>query len=144
MGILAIDPGSGQSGFVLLEGNKIKTSGVVCNSEMVKQIHILKPTQLAVEMVASYGMPVGQDIFNTCVWIGRFMENFSGETELIFRKQVLKHLGIKDSTGADSKIRQAMIKKFGEQGTKSKPGPTFGISSHAWSALAIATTALKL
>lgn len=142
--IIAIDPGTTQSGWCLVDGHKIIRSGVDDNNWIKACLHDWPAHQMAIEMIASYGMPVGKETFETCVWIGRFMENFSGETELIYRKQVLKHFGIKEPKGADAKIRQLLIKKFGDAGTKSKPGPTFGITSHAWQALSIAATALKL
>lgn len=44
----------------------------------------------------------------------------------------------------DGNIRQALVDRFGGQaqavGTKKAPGPLFGLSSHRWSALAVAVT----
>jgi hypothetical protein len=35
-------------------------------------------------------------------------------------------------------VRQALIDRLGLQGTKKAPGPTYGIKSHEWAALAVA------
>ncbi len=37
-------------------------------------------------------------------------------------------------------MREALIHRFGEQGSKKAPGPTYGIASHVWAALAVAVT----
>ena len=74
-------------------------------------------------MVASYGMPVGKEVFETCVWIGRFKELAimnNKEVEYIYRKD--EKMNICYSMRAkDSNIRQALIDRFGEVGTKKKP-----------------------
>jgi len=41
----------------------------------------------------------------------------------------------------DRRVRQALLAKIGPAGNKAKPGPTYGVKSHAWSALAVAVTA---
>lgn len=98
--------------------------------------------RVAIEMVASYGMPVGEDVFETVVWIGRFMQ-VSGcpeKVERIKRHEVKMHL-CHNARAKDANIRQALIDKLGPQGTKKNPGPTYGVKSHAWAALAVAVTA---
>jgi len=41
----------------------------------------------------------------------------------------------------DANIRQALLDLIGPQGTKKTPGPTYGIKSHTWAALAVAVYA---
>jgi hypothetical protein len=41
----------------------------------------------------------------------------------------------------DANIRQALLDLIGPQGTKAQPGPTYGIKSHTWAALAVAVYA---
>ena len=37
-------------------------------------------------MIASYGMPVGKEVFDTCVWIGKFAEASGMKESYIYRK----------------------------------------------------------
>lgn len=79
--------------------------------------------KLVVEMVASYGMPVGKEVFDTCVWIGRYIQQVDDvgkEYDYIYRKD--EKMNICHSMKAkDSNIRQALIDRFGEVGTKNNP-----------------------
>jgi len=149
MTLLAIDPGTTQSGFVVWDnrGLRIVDSGVLSNDEMRLRIHFdtrQQVTQVAIEMIASYGMAVGKEVFQTCLWIGRFMEcSETGLPQLIYRKDVKIHL-CGTARATDSNIRQALIDKLGVVGTKRCPGPLYGVKSHAWPALAVAVTALGL
>lgn len=73
-------------------------------------------------MIASYGMPVGKEVFDTCVWIGRFQQIAlpNADTKFIYRKD--EKMNICHSMKAkDSNIRQALIDRFGEVGTKKNP-----------------------
>lgn len=74
-------------------------------------------------MIASYGMAVGKEVFETCVWIGRFIEIaiFKNiEVEYIYRKDEKMNL-CNSMKAKDSNIRQALIDRFGEVGTKKNP-----------------------
>lgn len=75
---------------------------------------------MVIEMIASYGMPVGKEVFDTCVWIGRFAETSGMPTNYIYRKD--EKMNICHSMRAkDSNIRQALIDRFGVVGTKKNP-----------------------
>lgn len=82
---------------------------------------------MAIEMIASYGMPVGKEVFETCVWIGRFIEDMKyipqdriTTTEYIYRKDEKMNL-CHSMKAKDSNIRQALIDRFGVVGTKKNP-----------------------
>lgn len=85
--------------------------------------HELLYDKVIIEMVASYGMPVGKEVFDTCVWIGRFKQRALSEgkeVEYIYRKD--EKMNICHSMKAkDSNIRQALIDRFGVVGTKKNP-----------------------
>jgi hypothetical protein len=99
---------------------------------------------LAIERVASYGMAVGKEVFETCEWVGRFDEAWhatSGRNaSLIYRRDVKLHL-CQSARAKDANIRQALIDRFGAPGTKKAPGVTYGIKSHLWAAFALAVFA---
>src|SRR6185312_6538986 len=95
--ILAIDPGNEQSAFVLYDDGAIKRFGKVENGRLVEVLEEIGAgvpyhTSLAIEMIASYGMPVGREVFETCVWIGRFMQTWPFLSTWIYRKDVKLHL----------------------------------------------------
>jgi hypothetical protein len=101
-------------------------------------------TLLAIEMIASYGMPVGRSVFETCVWIGRFVEAWRGRPALrITRLEVKTHL-CHSARAKDTNVWQALVDRFGTTGTKTQPGPLYGVRSHARAALALAVTAADL
>ena len=105
-----------------------------------------KIDKLVIEMIASYGMPVGKEVFDTCVWIGRFVELArlqNIEVEYIYRKD--EKMNICHSMKAkDSNIRQALIDRFGVVGTKKNPGWFYGFKADIWSAYAVGITYLDL
>ena len=138
--ILAVDPGTEQSGWCRFSGGEVLESGVLPNGELLLFLDTHHyPYTLAIEMVASYGMPVGREVFETCVWIGRFKQAWykPDEVRLVYRRDV--KLALCGSMKAkDANIRQALIDKLGPVGTKKAPGPLYGVKSHAWAAVAVA------
>lgn len=140
--ILAIDPGTEQSGWCEFVAGCVTGSGVAPNRELLSRLGHWPDCRygLAIEMVASYGMPVGREVFETCVWIGRFVQAWPGQTRLVYRKEVKSYL-CGSMKAKDANIRQALIDKLGPIGTKKEPGPLYGVKSHAWAAVAVAVTA---
>ena len=76
MTVFAIDPGSEQSAWVLWDGAKLLSSGIIPNEDMLTRLAAFAATdtraQFACERIASYGMAVGNEVFDTCFWSGRF------------------------------------------------------------------------
>ena len=150
MTFLAIDPGTDKSGYVVY-CDSVLASGVMPNDEMLAYIqrsHMqIKAYSLAIEMVSSYGMPVGREVFETVRWIGRFQQAWHEPEKVIYayRRDVKLHL-CGTARAKDANIRKALLDLFPrtgggktpQVGTKSAPGPLYGVSSHAWSALAVA------
>lgn len=143
--LVAIDPGPTESAYVLFDQatREPRAFGKLTNADMRQMLVAgLGIHAVTMEMVASYGMAVGKDVFETCVWIGRFIESCArpDEVTLIYRRDVKMHL-CGNMRAKDTNIRQALIDLLGAPGTKKNPGPTYGISGDVWSALAVAVTA---
>lgn len=150
--ILAIDPGSIESAYVVLDENlkplefaKVKNEtllydlpGLVCQYKL---------KHLAIEMIASYGMAVGKDVFDTCIWIGRFIENtrFQLKQTYIYRKDEKMNL-CGTMKAKDTNIRMALIDRFAKhdfkngKGTKKDPDIFYGFAKDVWSAMAVGVT----
>jgi len=142
--ILAIDPGNEKSAYVLwnADSEELWEMGIEENEKLVSMLSSLRVGSdvLAVEMIASYGMPVGATVFETCLWVGRFIERWEDDYALVYRKDVKLHL-CHTSKAKDANIRQALIDRYGEPGTKKEPGKLYGVKKDIWAALAVAVYA---
>jgi hypothetical protein len=138
--VIGIDPGPEQSAYVEFDGARVWRHGIVANKELQDMISFFWDSPIFIEMIASYGMAVGASVFNTCTAIG-YMEAVADscdiKTERVFRKDVKLHL-CQTPRAKDANVRQALIDRLGPQGTKKAPGPTYGVRSHEWAALAVA------
>lgn len=118
MNIVAIDPGPEVSGVVILSPERrILSARILANTKIVADLRIGTPCpfpHVAIEMIASYGMPVGAEVFTTCTWIGRFEEAYvhSDLTARYFRKDIKLHL-CGTTQAKDANVRQALIDLLG-------------------------------
>jgi len=154
--ILAIDPGNTESGYALIDPVTCRPIevGKIPNKYLLDRLVDWIGSEgdvdhVAIEMVASYGMPVGADVFETCVWIGRFrqvVEEYGARVpcDLVYRKNVKLHL-CHTTKAKDANITQALIDRFASgqpnrgKGTKAEPGWFFGFKADIWAAYALAT-----
>lgn len=150
--IFAVDPGNTHSGFAIIRMPDFVLCefGKVANEELLEMLERYSRANVvdvfAIEMVASYGMAVGKDVFETCVWIGRFIQAIHPKDhEYVFRKD--EKLCLCGSLKAkDSNIRQALIDRYAKfdfktgKGVKKKPDTFYGVSKDAWQAIAIGVT----
>lgn len=143
--ILAIDPGPVRSGFVRLEAGRIAYACPdMLNGAVLAEIEAAShAVRIACEtMQANYAATVGHDVIDTLVWIGRFVQaRHPLPVILLTRQHVKAHVCNGNARANDAGVRQALIDRLGPPGTKHQPGPTRGVTSHAWSALAVAITA---
>ncbi|MEY8001586.1 hypothetical protein AB8U03_15560 [Clostridium sp. Mt-5] len=154
--ILAIDPGNEESAFVLLENNlSVNDKGKVGNKELLDIMYDYLSEDLekheikiAIEMVASYGMAVGREVFDTCVWIGRFFQHadrFGYTPTFIYRKDEKMDL-CHSMKANDSTITQALVDRFAYgvrnhgKGTKKEKGWFYGFKKDIWQAYAVGVT----
>jgi hypothetical protein len=142
--ILALDPGPKETGWVYWSAGRVAYSGVQRNEDVLAMVAGWKDAEaiLATEVFQAMGMAVGAEVFDTCIWIGRFVQAWHSPAAVmrIKRTEVKLHL-CGTARAKDPNVRQALLDKIGQQGTRKAPGPTFGVKSHAWSALAVAVTA---
>lgn len=144
MRVIAIDPGPESSALVVWDGERIVERLMVPNGGIRDILRRLAPMNdpLVIEMIGHYGtgMPAGKTCFDTCVWIGRFIEAYGAErTQTILRPTVKTHL-CGSARAKDGNVIQALKDRFGDKGTKANPGVAFGMSGDLWQAWAVAVT----
>ena len=153
--ILAIDPGNVQSGYCVIgpsykpmDFDKVNNETLASNLE--RMFYGFGIDEVVIEMIGHYGtaMAPGKTVFDTCVWIGRFIqitEDCNLPCTLIKRKVVATH--ICDSPKAkDSNVTQALVDRFAPyqgnygKGTKKEPGFFYGFAKDIWQAYALGVT----
>jgi len=146
MNVLAIDPGPTESAYVIWDGERITDKGKQTNHNVLyllshPDVFAISPDCLIIEQIKSYGMAVSDSIFDTVYWSGRFCEAWGarGFFDRIPRMDVKMYL-CHSSRAKDSNIRQALIDRFGEPGTKRNQGITYGLKADLWAAFALAVT----
>ncbi len=145
MRLTSIDPGNTQSAVVVLDREHIEFKGIFPNQQ-VRELLVTRNLEmdlLLIEMVASYGMPVGAEVFETVYWAGRFAEAGSYmPVERMTRNQIKMALCFRTQGVNDSVIRQRLIDLYGGKeaaiGRKKTPGPLYGVKADEWAALALA------
>lgn len=157
--ILAIDPGPTQSAYVLWDPGRTQIASVLWDGKVIDKAILDNPSLLmrlrqicwasvpsmAIEMVQSFGMSVGAEVFETVFWAGRFFEAWEAREgrsgTKVYRKEVKIHF-CHNLRAKDPNIRQAILDRFGGKdaaiGLKASQGPLYGIKADMWSALAVA------
>jgi hypothetical protein len=153
MWILAIDPGPTRSAWVEYQDGRPVGFATAPNANVLHVIDNSPASVLAVEMIASYGMAVGAEVFETAVWAGRFIQRWldgrhawdeDDIVRFVYRRDVKLHL-CGQSRAKDANVRQALIDRYGPGrelaiGRKASPGPLHGVSGDVWAALGVAVT----
>lgn len=154
--IFAIDPGNTQSGYAVIEMPNFRLAqfGKVENGELLRYLEKYQgrkrcfgdPDVFVIEKIASYGMAVGKDVFDTCIWIGQFAHALKGwKLSYIFRKDE-KIMLCGSMKAKDTNIRQELINRYAKhdfkngKGTKKNPDTFYGVSKDVWAAIAVGVT----
>jgi len=155
--ILSIDPANEESAWVLMRMDDLKPLYATKEknedieytvANVLEGLNVKKPSQLhvAIEMIQSYGMPVGSTTFETCLWIGRFREMFKMcEVTYIYRKEEKLNL-CHTMKATDATITQALIDRFAPhtpnrgKGHKNDKGWFYGFKKDIWQAYAVGVT----
>ena len=147
MKLLSIDPGSTESAYCIINTDTYTPEifGKVKNEELLEILHNSKLheynkfDEIVIEMIACYGMAVGEEVFQTWLWIGKFAEASGLKENYIYRKVEKMYL-CHTMRAKDSNIRQALIDRFGEVGTKKNQGWFYGFKSDIWASYAVGIT----
>ena len=121
--IIAIDPGSSESAIVILDPRgtpSIEAFRFLPNHQVLASLRdpdnlrAYRPCTLAIETPRARGQLASNDLFTTCVWIGRYLGAWDEDASAV---HVDRH-GIKvallgTGAGSDSNVRQALVDRFG-------------------------------
>lgn len=149
--ILSIDPGNIESAFTIITRDTCEPLhfGKWDNEELITEIREMaidwNVDDVVIEMIGHYGtgMPAGKTVFDTCVWIGRFIQALQPRpVDLIKRATVKTHLcGV--AKAKDGNVMQALVDRFAPdtpnrgKGNKAEPGFFYGFSKDIWQAMAL-------
>ena len=150
--VLAIDPGNEYSAWVLIDTETYrplkfdKANNLIVLHDIAYELDF---DSAVIEKVASYGMPVGESVFDTCIWTGRFeqcIEDFRRMPVHTVKRYEVKMNMCHDSRAKDSNIIQALCDRFAPgqinrgKGTKKEHGWFYGFRADIWQAYALGVT----
>lgn len=144
MAILCLDVGTTDSAYVLIDKDTYKPLrfGKIDNNALLDIVHNEEYEELVYEEFQCYGMPIGQSTITSITWNGRYMQIAldRGKTvSRVYRKEEKINL-CGTMKAKDSNIRQALIDRFGEVGTKKNQGFFYGFAKDMWAAMAVGVT----
>jgi hypothetical protein len=148
--VIGIDPGNLESALCVYDGTRIVYCEKISNGGFFKRLdHEIKNAflcdkslpEIYIEDIQAMGMAVGREVFDTAKFIGRIQYHLELKNEaynMVKRTEIKLH-HCNTTRAKDTNIRQALIDRFGDKGTKKQPGFFYGIAgSDQWSACAIA------
>jgi hypothetical protein len=149
--LLALDPGTSRSAWIALDGRTLRPLGfgIEGNEALVERLRAGREAfdLVVIEKVESFGMAVGEEVFETVFWSGRFAEAVDPVPVRRLGRRAVKLAICGDPRAKDPNIRQALIDRYGGKdraiGTKSSPGPLHAIARDVWAALALGLTWLE-
>ena len=144
MEILSIDVGTTETGFCIINKETYKPIrfGKISNEDLLDIVRNEEYDTLIYEEFQSYGMPIGVSTITSITWNGRYMQialDREKKVDYIYRKEEKMNL-CGSMKAKDSNIRQALIDRFGEVGTKKNKGFFYGFKKDIWSAYAVGVT----
>lgn len=152
--VVAVDPGHARSAYAVLVRSRgaayptITHSGLESNEAMLTILsnYSFDGHMLAIEKLQGMGMAVGQEVLDTALWSGRFIQVWHPAPWCrVPRISVKVHLcGV--AKAKDPNVRAAIMDRFGgasAKGTKAAPGPLYGVRADVWSAVGVGLTYLE-
>ena len=152
--LIAIDPGPTTCGVGVYDTDAQRVTQA--HAELVwpgvrrllseRSIHLLSGAGVVCERTQAG--PPSTDVVRTTEVVGRVMEacdHLRMPLELVYRREVLATLGVSARGSMDALVRATLVDRHGTSkalaiGTRRAPGPLYGVTSHAWAALALAVT----
>lgn len=147
--LLAIDPGTFASGWVVMDETTRRPIrfGKDENEDLLRMIQAgdVWAPEVVVEMLTSYGAPVGRETLETCVWVGRFLQAaaMDGRKIQTMNRRDVKYELTGSTRANDAMIRQYLVDRFAYgvrnhgKGTQDFPGWFYGFRADIWQAYAL-------
>jgi len=165
--VLGIDPGTKHSGVVVwnTKSRRVIASWKDCDNEMLRSqlmggyvfkdwagSMIWPPGRCYIETIVKMGDRIGTTVLETMRWVGIFQQAWDGHAgtvdklpAMLVSRREERRVICGNGTAGDKQLRRELLAMFSPgKGTKGNPGPLYGVSGHAWSALAVAITGLRL
>lgn len=146
--IFGIDPGPEKSGVAFFDTEKraaFNSSGDLSNEILIQLIRSgeIQCDQIAIEVIVAMYAHVGAETVRTIRFMGRLEEAAHNIGKPVFAASPaeVKKIVCGTASAKDPAVRQALIDQLGAAGTKKQRGPTYGVTKHAWRALAVAVAA---